>query len=73
MIEVKTCLSTRHVSFITKSEVEVYQLEGSSDSRVFLGGGKPYSTGYAQVAKASSAPGQISPVRPTGAIPMGAA
>jgi len=30
MLAVKTCLSTRSVSFITKSEVEVYQLEDAA-------------------------------------------
>jgi hypothetical protein len=36
--------------------VEVYQAEGQIDARIFLGGGKNYSTGYAQVAKADAAP-----------------
>jgi hypothetical protein len=36
--------------------VEVYQVQGGTDSRVFLGGGKPYSVGYARVANAAAAP-----------------
>jgi len=36
MLAVKTCLSTRSVSFITKSEVEVYQL--ANNDRVMLYG-----------------------------------
>jgi len=35
---------------------EVYQAEGSIDARMFLGGGKKYSGGYAKVAQADSAP-----------------
>ena len=30
MLAVKTCLSTRSVSFITKSEVEMYQLANNA-------------------------------------------
>ncbi len=36
MLAVKTCLSTRPVSFITKSEVEVYQL--ANNARITLYG-----------------------------------
>jgi len=35
---------------------EVYQVEGAVDSRLFLGGGVKYETGYAQVASATAAP-----------------
>lgn len=36
--------------------LEVYQIEGATDSRVMLGGGKSYLEGYARVAAASAAP-----------------
>ena len=32
---IKTCLSTRPVSFITKSEVEVYQLTNNAGSMLY--------------------------------------
>ena len=35
VLAVKTCLSTRLVSFITKSEVEVYQLANSARSMLY--------------------------------------
>lgn len=36
--------------------VETYETSGTVDSRVFLGGGQRYTTGYAQVAKTTAAP-----------------
>lgn len=36
--------------------IEVYQAEGDVNSRVFLGGGKKYDTGYAKVIAADGAP-----------------
>jgi len=36
--------------------LEVFEAEGSVDSRIFLGGGKVYATGYAKVASTTSAP-----------------
>jgi len=35
---------------------EIYQIEGATDSRLFLGGGKAYSDGYIQISKSSVAP-----------------
>ena len=36
--------------------MDIYQSEGQADSRIFLGGGRKYETGYARVAKATAAP-----------------
>lgn len=36
--------------------VEVFESEGAVDSRIFLGGGQVYGTGYARIAKATSGP-----------------
>ena len=36
--------------------IEVYQVEGDTNSRLMLGGGKSYLTGYARVAAADAAP-----------------
>ena len=36
--------------------LEVYQIEGNTDSKLMLGGGKSYLTGYARVATADAAP-----------------
>jgi len=49
-----TAQSTGPIAFA--DALEVYQIEGATDSRVMLGGGKSYLTGYARVAKASAAP-----------------